>query len=58
MESTSAQIPENVEKFDEADDAQNVDGNIDLPQRQDFSSESNKIEINNMGKFAFGVSIL
>lgn len=58
MESTSSEIPENIEKIEQTDDVQNDDANTDLPQRQDFTSESNKIEINNMGKFAFGVSNL
>lgn len=30
---------------------------IDQPIRQDYSSESNKIEISNLGKFAYAVGI-
>ena len=46
-----------TEKIDEID-TENVDDSTlenQQQQRQDFTSETFKIEIRNMGKFAFGV---
>lgn len=55
MESTSA---ENVNIEMEVDQTEDNGANgvaiEDRKERQDFSSESNKIEISNMGKFAYG----
>lgn len=57
MESTSDENLENGEKIQQTDDVDNGETSESL-ERQDFTSESNKIEISNMGKFVFGVSIL
>lgn len=57
MESTSVDSMENDEKIEQTDDVNDEKSSKSLEQRQDFTSESNKIEISNMGKFVFGVSI-
>lgn len=54
METTSL---EKMMKIEQNDDIPNEKIGGSLPQRQDFSSESNKIEISNLGKFCFAVSI-
>lgn len=46
-----AEVEENIE-------VENDETNNDNPQqRQDFTSESYKVEVTNMGKFSFGVSV-
>lgn len=65
MEST-AEIPATAEKLqNEAEIAkadeiienvENVETSDHQEHRKDFTSESNKIEITNLGKFVFGVS--
>lgn len=62
MEGTSS---ETIESSVEMKETENVETNLEVEndesenqqQRQDFTSESYKIELNNMGKFSFGVRI-
>lgn len=58
MDLTSAeQLPNDVEiKQNDNVESDKTDENPQ-PQRQDFNSDNNKIELGNLGKFAFGVSI-
>lgn len=59
MESTSVeQLPNDVE-IEQSNDVQHDETTENnQQQRRDFNSDSNKIELGNLGKFAFGVSIL
>lgn len=62
MEGTSSGA---IESSVEMKENENVETNLEVEndesdnqqQRQDFTSESYKIELNNMGKFSFGVRI-
>lgn len=57
MESTSVENVEIDEKIEQTDDVENSETSNVRQERQDYSSENNKIEISNMGKFVHGVSI-
>lgn len=58
MESTSAEQLPNDEKIEQKEEIQNDEvTETPTPQRRDFNSDNNKIELGNLGKFAFGVSI-
>lgn len=44
-----------IDQTDTANDNNLVEENTQHQQRQDFTSETYKIEVTNMGKFSFGV---
>lgn len=56
----SATVERNLENDVETGETHHHDDNNEIEEnrqhRQDFTSESNKIEIGNLGKFVFGVS--
>lgn len=65
MEGTSLETIDNAIEMEATDTVEtNLEvenggsSNENQQQRQDFTSESYKIELNNMGKFSFGVCIL
>lgn len=58
METEKIDEIENEEKIDEIEDDVANDHELETnqqQQRQDFTSDTFKIEVTNMGKFAFGV---
>lgn len=70
MDTTASEATVNATETEKIDETQNDEKNDEIQldetntdnlqenqhqQRQDFTSENNKIEITNMGKFAFGV---
>lgn len=57
MESTSAeQLPNDVE-IQQNDDVSNGKSSGNPEDRQNYNTENNKVELGNLGKFSFGVSI-
>lgn len=59
MESTSVENLDNEMEVDQPeDDGKNETKIEDLKEGQNSGSEGNKIEISNLGRFVFGVSIL
>lgn len=59
MESTSVENLDNEMEVDQPeDDGKNETTSEDQKEDQNSGSEGNKIEISNLGRFVFGVSIL
>lgn len=56
METISVEKELEDAKVEEKSDIQNEEKVENEPQRQDFTSDSNKIEIYNLAKFCFAVS--
>lgn len=59
IESPAVEKMEQEAEVDQVDDAGQNGATVEdqKQERKDFTSENNKIEITNLGKFAFGVSI-
>lgn len=59
MESTSVENLDNEMEVDQTEDDGKIETTIeDQKEGQNSGSEGNKIEISNLGRFVFGVSIL
>lgn len=59
MESTSVENLDNEMEVDQPEDDGKIETTIeDQKEGQNSGSEGNKIEISNLGRFVFGVSIL